>query len=74
MLYMGTGGNEDMAKAGQDRPLKAVEPPQSDDLSLDEAKVVIGNLTQQNEALKGALRAVGADCMALRDFCNKVAG
>ena len=74
MRYMGTGGNEQMAKAKQDTPVNAPEAAQSDDLTLEQAKVVIGNLEQQIAALRGAIAALGKDCLALRDFCNKVAG
>lgn len=63
-----------MANKKQDSPVKAVESSQTGDLSLDEAKAVIGNLEQQNAALRGALAAIGKDCLALRDFCNRVLG
>lgn len=63
-----------MAKAGQDRPVKAVESPETGDLTLDEAKVELANLRQQNEFLRGLLKGLTVDLMTLRDICNRALG
>ncbi len=58
-----------MAK-GQNTPVKAQESPQTPDLTPEQAKAVL----EQNEVLKGLLRAVAADLLKIRDVIGRAVG
>tara|TARA_R110000868_G_scaffold123_2_gene1295 strand:- start:1813 stop:1989 length:177 start_codon:yes stop_codon:yes gene_type:complete len=55
-----------MAKV-RDIPVKAQEAPETPDLTPEQAKAVLAD----NERLRGLLRAVAADLLALRDYIGK---